>query len=159
MVRRSFRVAGAASIAAVALVAAGCGSSSSSSTSSTTTTATGSNNASLQAFQQCLSQHGVKGFTPGAGRPPAGASGGAGLTTAQRQAFTACRSLRPAGAGPGGGGGAGRNASNPAFAKYTACLKQHGVTLGQTNNQATFAKASAACAKYRPATTGGTAPQ
>jgi hypothetical protein len=72
------------------------------------------------------------------------------MTAAQRAAFTACRSKLPAGAGPGGGG---NRANNPAFAKYNTCLKQHGVTLGATNNQTAFAKAQAACAKLAP--TGG----
>jgi hypothetical protein len=74
------------------------------------------------------------------------------MTAAQRAAFTACRSKLPAGGGFGGGGG-GNRANNPAFAKYNACLKQHGVTLGKSNNQTTFAKAQAACAKLAP--TGG----
>ena len=52
----------------------------------------------------------------------------------------------------------GANTSNPAFAKYTACLKQHGVTLGSSNNQTAFAKASTACAKYRPTPGGSTQP-
>jgi hypothetical protein len=94
-----------------------------------------------------MAQHGVT-ITPGAGRP-GGGGGPANMTAAQRQAFTACRSKLPAGGRPGGG--PGRNQSNPAFAKYTACLKQHGVTLGASNNQKAFATASAACAKYRPA--------
>jgi hypothetical protein len=91
----------------------------------------------------------------GNGQPPAGGPGGGGggglanLTAAQRQAFTACRSKLPAGGRPGGAGG--NRANNPAFAKYNACLKQHGVTLGASNSQSTFAKAQAACAKLAPA--------
>jgi hypothetical protein len=167
MGKRSLRTAGAVSAVAIAIVAAGCGSSSNSASSSTATTTPatttpggGTNSAAFQAFQTCLAQHGVTGFTPGAGRPGGGGGGGAGSTrtAAQQQAFTACRSELPSGGFPGrGGGGAGpgRNASNPAFAKYTACLKQHGVTLGGSNSQKAFATASAACAKYRPTTTGG----
>jgi hypothetical protein len=159
MVKRSLCVTGALSVAALALVAAGCGSGSSNSapstrTTTTTTPATGANSAASRAFQTCLTQHGVKGFTPGSGRPSAGGT----RTPAQQQAFSACRSKLPAGVLPGRGGAGGRR-SNPAFAKYTACLKQHGVTLGASNNQNAFAKASAACAKYRPAATGGTAAQ
>jgi len=163
MGRTALRLTGAAAVAAVAIVAAGCGSSgspSAASTTTTTSTGTGSNSPARSAFTTCLAQHGVK-VTPGAGRPPGGGNGsgrppggGAGggfanLTAAQRQAFTACRSKLPAGAGPRGGGPGG-NQSNPAFAKYTACLKQHGVTFGASNNQAAFAKAQTACAKYRP---------
>jgi hypothetical protein len=167
----SLRVVGATAVAAVAVVAAGCGGSSSPSaapaTTATTTTATtpgtGANSTARAAFNACLTQHGVKvpartgrppGGGTGSGQPPAGGPGGGGfanLTAAQRQAFTACRSKLPAGAGPGGRGG-GR-ASNPAFAKYNACLKKNGVTLGASNNQKTFAKAQAACAKLAP--TGG----
>jgi hypothetical protein len=155
MGKRSLRAAGAVSAVAIAIVAAGCGSSSNAASSSTTTTAPatttpgGANSAAFQAFQTCLAQHGVTGFTPGAGRP----GGGGTRTAAQQQAFTACRGKLPSGGRPGRGGG---NASNPAFAKYTACLKQHGVTLGGSNNQKAFATASAACAKYRPTTGGAT---
>jgi hypothetical protein len=174
MARRSLQVTGAASVAALALVAAGCGSGGSSSASSTTTNAApattttpggGASAAGFQAFQTCLAQHGVKNFTPGAGRPSGGAPGagapGGNRTPAQQQAFTACRSKLPAGGrgGQGGGGRPGGGSSNPAFAKYTACLKQHGVILGASNNQQAFAKASAACAKYRPAASGGAATQ
>jgi hypothetical protein len=169
MGRSPVRVAAAAGLATLAIVAAGCGGSSSAASSppstTTTTTGSGARSANRAAFDACLAQHGVKlpGRPPGGGNggPPAGGAGGGGgglanLTAAQRQAFTACRSKLPAGAFPGrGGGGPRANASNPAFAKYTACLKQHGVTLGATNNQTAFAKASAACAKYRPAAPGG----
>jgi hypothetical protein len=168
----SLRIAGATAVAAVAIVAAGCGSNGSPSAApaTTTTTATGTgggaNTADRTAFNTCLAQHGVKltGRPPGGGgggngQPPAGGPGGGGggggfanMTAAQRAAFTACRSKLPAGAGPGGGG---NRANNPAFAKYNACLKQHGVTLGASNNQTTFAKAQAACAKLAP--TGGPA--
>jgi hypothetical protein len=168
MAKRSLQLTGAASVAVLALVVAGCGSGGSSSASSTTTGAApattttpggGASTATFQAFQTCLAQHGVKSSTPGAGRPPGGGTPGTGppggnRTPAQQQAFTACRSKLPAG-GLGGRGGAGGGRSNPAFAKYTACLKQHGVTLGASNNQQAFAKASAACAKYRPTATGG----
>jgi hypothetical protein len=173
----ALRVAGAATVAAVAIVAAGCGSASSPSASSagatTTTTTTpgsgangaGANTADRTAFNACLAQHGVTlpsrppggGGGGGNGQPPAGGPGGGGgglanLTAAQRAAFTACRSKLPA---RGFGGGGGNRANNPAFAKYNACLKQHGVTLGKSNDQTTFAKAQAACAKLAP--TGGPA--
>jgi hypothetical protein len=179
MAKRSLQVTGAASVVVLALVAAGCGSSGSNSASSTTpattapaTTTTPGGSAStagFQAFQTCLAQHGVKNFTPGAGRPPGGGAPGAGTpganrTPAQQQAFTVCRSKLPAGGlrgrgGPGRSGRPGAGSSNPAFAKYTACLKQHGVTLGASNNQQVFAKASTACAKYRPTASGGAATQ
>jgi hypothetical protein len=165
----SLRVAGAAAVAAVAIVAAGCGSSSpSASSATTTTTGSGANTADRTAFNACLAQHGVTlpgrpSGGGGNGQPPAGRPGGGGgglanLTAAQRQAFTACRSKLPAGGRPGGG----NRASNPAFAKYNTCLKQHGVTLGASNDQTTFAKAQAACAKLAPtagAAGGGTSQQ
>jgi hypothetical protein len=150
MGRRSVRCAAAASLAALAIVAAGCGSGTPRSTSSTTTTSS-SATAALESFQGCMASHGVKNFTPGASRPSAPRN----LSTAQQNAFRACRSKLPAGARPAGRG-AGGNRSNPAFAKYATCLKQHGVTLGASNNQQAFAKASAACAKLRPAAGGST---
>jgi hypothetical protein len=173
MAKRSLQLTGAASVAVLALVAASCGSGGSSSASSTTTNAApattttpggATSAAGFQAFQTCIAQHGVKNFTPGAGRPPGGSAPSANRTPAQQQAFTACRSKLPAGGlrgrgGPGGGGRPGGGSSNPAFAKYTACLKQHGVTLGASNNQQAFATASAACAQYRPAATGGASTQ
>jgi hypothetical protein len=140
----------------------------------------GRQTAALAAFQTCLKQHGIKatggfGGPPGGaggspppntgqgGAPPAGASGRGGafpgnLTAAQQKAFTACRAKLPAGTGgfgPSGQRGPGQNA-NPAFAKYTKCLGQHGVKFGSTNgNTAAFKKASAACAKYLPTGTSG----
>ena len=65
----------------------------------------------------------------------------------------------PAGTGrfrPGGGSGPG-GSQNPAFAKYTQCLGKHGVKFGASSSAAAFRKASAACAKLRPAV-GGAAP-
>jgi hypothetical protein len=95
------------------------------------------------------------------GSGPSGGSGvrggfGRNLTAAQQKAFTACRSKLPAGTGrfgPGGGGGGaggGGATRNPAFAKYTQCLSQHGVKFGSSSSAAAFKKASAACAKLRP---------
>ena len=168
----------------LAVLAAGCGGGSGASaappstTNGTTTTApsgTGPNAAAFQAYRDCLSAHGVtlparppggggQGGTPPAGQPPASTPGapGAGpqgrfgnLTAKQRAAMTACQSKRPAGAGFGGGG-ANRGQTNPAFAKYTACLKSHGVTFGSTSpSSSTFAKATAACKSLLPASTGG----
>lgn len=141
---------------------------------------TGTQTAGLAAFQSCLKQQGVT-ITGGLGRarggsganpppttgqggtPPAGASGGAGggfsrnLTPAQQKAVAACRSKLPAG-GNGFGGGQSRagGTANPALAKYTNCLSQHGVKFGSTNTDAAaFKKASTACARYLPAKPGG----
>src|SRR5436853_2690111 len=129
----------------VTMLAAGCGSSSSSSSAPSTTTTNGAaaNGQTASAFRSCLAAHGV---TAPNGRPTPGQGGLSRLTSKQRQAVTACRSKLPA-----RGSGATRGQSNPAFANYTQCLKQHGVTFGSTSNtSATFAKAASACAKYRP---------
>jgi len=169
----------------LAFLAAGCGGSASSAPPATTTTGAattgggGAQGAAFTAFTTCLKQHGIKTTGLGGfGRRPGGASGASGarprfggsgasgprgggffgrnLTAAQQKAFTACRSKLPAGTGrfrPGGGPGGGTR--NPAFAKYTKCLSQHGVKFGSTSSSAAaFQKASAACAKFRP-TVGG----
>jgi hypothetical protein len=168
----------------LAVLAAGCGGSSNaaagaaSTTTGTTTTAPGGgggNAATFQAFRDCLTQHGVtlparpgggQGGTPpaGGGQPPANGappSGGrfGNLTPKQQQAMTACQSLRPAGGGFGGrGGNANGGQQNPAFAKYTACLKSHGVTFGSTSSSSSaFTKATAACKSLLPSGTGGSA--
>jgi hypothetical protein len=176
----SLRGGGALLVIALALAVAGCGgsgspSSSGATTAPTTTTPTttngsGTQSAAFKTFQTCLANAGIKtnfgggrpgggGGTPPAGgtRPAGGGFGGArNLTAAQQKAFTACRAKLPAGFGPGRGAGGGRpngGTANPALAKYTTCLKQHGVTLGATTKPASFKKASAACAKYAPAGT------
>jgi hypothetical protein len=173
---RAVRVGGALLVVALALVVAGCGGSSSPSSAGTATAPTtttgsgaqsGTQSAAFQAFQACVAKAGIKtnfgGGRPGSGTPPAGGSrpsggtppaGGFGagrnLTAAQQQALTACRAKLPAGFTPGRGGGRPGGTANPALAKYTTCLKQHGVTLGASTKAATFKKASAACAKYAP---------
>ena len=180
---RTAAVLGAIGLAALA---AGCGGGSGASaaapaatTTGTTTTAPGGggpNSAAFQAYQDCLSSHGVtlprrpgrgQGGTPPAGQPPASTTGtppaGAGpqgrfgqLTAKQRQALTACQSKRPAGARGFGGGNANGGQANPALAQYTACLKSHGVTFGSTSTSSSaFAKATAACKSLLPASTGG----
>lgn len=90
-----------------------------------------------------------------------GGSRFAQLTAKQRAAMSACQSKLPSRAFAGGrrfggaGGGTGGRNGNPAFAKYTACLKQHGVAFGSTSsNPAAFRKAQAACAKLMPAIPG-----
>ncbi|HUY71395.1 MAG TPA: hypothetical protein VMV08_04085, partial [Gaiellaceae bacterium] len=108
------------------------------------------------------------GFGRGGG---AGAAGGASTTgaatttpvrppvsAAQQKALTACASLRPTGgfgaggAGGGFGGGGGFNSSNPAFAKFTACLKQHGIPAGSTASRTSpaYQTAFAACRSLLP---------
>ena len=123
------------------------------STTGTSTTAAGS----FAAYQSCLQAHGMT-FPGGLGRGggPTGSTGATGsiaaggptgatgigaqpgrggrlqLTAAQRKAQAACASLRPTGV-PGGGrgfGAGGVNSNNPAFTKFQACLKQHGVQTG-----------------------------
>jgi len=171
-------------LVALAFVAAGCGSAKKTiSTTGTTQGAAqgaapgGTQSAAFQAFQTCLKQHGITTF--GFGRRPngggtgttgTGTTGGAtgqrpaggfrrNLSPAQQKAFTACRSKLPAGRfGPGGGFGGprGGGGAGGAFAKYTACLKAHGVTFGSASSSGkAFQKASAACAKLRPSFNGG----
>jgi len=71
--------------------------------------------------------------------------------------MTACQSKRPAGGngfGGRGGGNANGGQANGAFAKYTACLKSHGVTFGQTSSSSSaFTKATAACKSLLPKST------
>jgi hypothetical protein len=164
----------------LAVVAAGCGGSSSAATppASTTTGTTptpttpngGGNASAFQAFRECLTAHGVTlparpaggggGQPPTGGQPPANGARPAGgrfgnLTAKQQAAVTACQSKRPAGGF--GGGNARGGPANPALAKYTACLKSHGVTFGSTSSSSSaFAKATAACKSLLPAN-GGTA--
>ncbi|HEX5449844.1 MAG TPA: hypothetical protein VFW85_07275 [Gaiellaceae bacterium] len=179
--RRIIGAAGTAFVVgSLGFLAAGCGSTShaaatTASTSATTTTTGGNRSAfsaDFQKFQSCLKNHGVtiptfrarpggqqrtftgpKPANPGSGPIRIGGGGFAqravNLTPKQRSALAACQKLLPNG-GKGqtfrarGAGGAG-------FAKYTACLKQHGVTFGGANqNQTKFAKAQAACRSLLP---------
>jgi hypothetical protein len=180
------RVSAAAVLGAIglAVLAAGCGGGSgasaappSTTTGTTTTTTPGSggpNAAAFQAYRDCLSAHGValparpgggQGGTPPAGQPPTSTPGTPGsgapgrfgnLTAKQRAAMTACQSKRPAGGRGFGGGRANGGRANGAFAKYTACLKSHGVTFGSTSpSSSAFTKATAACKSLLPASTGG----
>ncbi len=162
---------------ACALVVSACGSTSTaspqaSSSSGTTTTGTSTNSGGFAAYRNCLQQQGVTlpqrgGFGGGRGGGGGGGFGGGGgqgtgptgpagggrptLTPAQQKAYAACASLRPSG-GFGFGGG-GFNSSNPAFAKFQACLKQHGVQTGSSNERSSpaFQSALAACRSLLPA--------
>jgi hypothetical protein len=70
--------------------------------------------------------------------------------------MTACQSKRPAGGRGFGGGGPNAGQANGALAKYTACLKSHGVTFGSTSSTSTaFTKATAACKSLLPANNAG----
>lgn len=78
------------------------------------------------------------------------------LTPAEQQARQACASLRPQGGFGSGRGGFDRN--NPAFAKFQACLKQHGVQTG-SGQRGGFSQASRtafqACRSLLPPGAGG----
>src|SRR5262249_49439787 len=108
----------------------------------------GSDNPAFAKFQACLKQHGVTtgGGVGGAGR---------GFSPANRAAFTACRSLLPAGGGffgrgGNGNGGAGNGSISP-FGRFQACLRQHGVQPGAAGQaQAKTAAAIAACRSVLP---------
>lgn len=82
-----------------------------------------SSNPAFAKLEACLKQHGVTSESA--------ASRG---SSAFRTAFAACRSLLPAGGFGGGfgaaGGGGAAGASSSTFAKYQACLKQHGLQPG-----------------------------
>ncbi len=147
-----------------------------SSATTTTTTSSGkaSGGASLSAFRQCLSKHGVTLPNFSGGRPPSGAGGtpggapptgsgsppaGGGFANNSKfaAASKACASVEPKG-GLGGFGGSAANSS--AFAAYRNCLKLHGVTLpsgssGSTPSSidtsgAAYQAAQTACASLRP---------
>ena len=146
-----------------------------SSTTSANTQAGGRFGAGFQAFQTCLKNAGitVPQFTR---RPPAGTTqttttpttttrrrGGffgaqRNLTPAQQKAFQTCRSKLPQGGfGFGGRNGGGNGGPPPqggftggAFAKYTSCLKKHGVTFGKSSSGTAFRKAQTACRSLLP---------
>ncbi|MFE9557638.1 hypothetical protein ACFYOD_29620 [Streptomyces sp. NPDC006703] len=88
----------------------------------------------MDAYRQCLAQHGVtmaprpSGGTrrPGGGGGGFGGFGGGGASAdpARQQAAQACASLRPQFNGSGRGGG-----DSTAMKAFTSCLKDHGVVL------------------------------
>lgn len=163
-------------LGALGLLFSACSSSGSATTTSTASSAKASSGASLSAFRQCLSKHGVSlpsfsgsgrppsgaGGAPGEGTPPTGsggAPGGNGFANNSKfaAAAKACASVEPKG-GFGGFGGTAANSS--AFAAYRNCLKLHGVTLpsgtsGSTpssvnTSSAAYQAAQTACAALRP---------
>jgi hypothetical protein len=176
MVRRRLTIVClGALLAALGVLAAACGGTSKATVTQTVTTPASGNGAAgagggLQALRTCLQQHGVTlpQFTPRqrTGTTPttttrrrggSGFFGGQGQTPAQQKAFQACQSKLP----QGGFGFRGRNGNNPppggsnnsGFAKYTSCLKKHGVTFGKTSSGSAFQKAQAACRSLLPTRT------
>lgn len=91
-----------------------------------------STNPAFTKLETCLKSHGVQ---TGTAAPR--------TSTAYQSALTACRSLLPAGGFGGAGAGRGNagaagGANSATFAKYQACLKQHGVqtsAAGQTTSK------------------------
>ncbi|WP_329366775.1 hypothetical protein OG896_18290 [Streptomyces sp. NBC_00669] len=145
---------------ALALTACSSGGSSSSdakssaSTSASVAASGGGGGQDMEAYRQCLSQHGVNlptfkrpsgGARPSgrpsgdpSGRPSGGyrggfgggfgGIGGASPDAATQKALKACASKQPK--FPGGGpGGANGGADASAIQAFTSCLKDHGVTL------------------------------
>ena len=97
----------------------------------------------IAAYRACLKAHGV---TFGGATQPSAAK--------VRAAFAACASKSPGG-GAGGPNGFRRNGfRSPAFQKYAACLRKHGVTFTPgtrpNRNSAAFKAASKSCASLRP---------
>ncbi|MFE9401624.1 hypothetical protein ACFYNY_07600 [Streptomyces sp. NPDC006530] len=126
--------ASAAAVAACGLLLAACSSSASGAQTKPAAPASASSSGSAQgmdAYRQCLAQHGVTmALRPsGSGRPrgtgrPGGFGGGESADPAQRQAVQACASVRPRFGGRGAGGGDGS-----ALKAFSGCLKDHGVVL------------------------------
>ena len=102
----------------------------------------GANTAAFAKFQACLKKHGVQ--TGSTAAQPSSSS---------QAAIAACRSLLPAGGfGPGSGSSAGGGGANSAtFAKYQACLKEHGVKTGASGQSASKLQAAiTACRSLLP---------
>jgi hypothetical protein len=98
----------------------------------------------IAAYRACLKAHGV---TFGGATQPSAAK--------MKAAFAACASKAPGGAGARGPNGFRPNGfRSPAFQKYTACLRQHGLTFTPgtrpNRNSAAFKAASKSCASLRP---------
>ena len=98
----------------------------------------------IAAYRACLKAHGV---TFGGATQPSAAK--------VKAAFAACASKAPSGAGARGPNGFRPNGlRSPAFLKYSACLRKHGITFtpGTRPNRssAAFKAASKACASLRP---------
>ena len=107
-----------------------------------------SSNPAFVKFTACLTQHGIQAGSSVSRTSPA-----------YQAAFSACRSLLPTGGGGGfgrgGGAGAPGGANGATFAKYQACLKQHGVRTGATGQPAAKLQAAiTACRSVLP--NGGT---
>jgi hypothetical protein len=169
-------------LAAAVLLAAGCGGTSNSTASAPTGTAAaagqttttpgaggGFSRVANSKFTSCLKAQGVtlpsggfrrrsgtNGGAPPTGQRPAG--GGAFNNPKTRAAFQACRQYLPNGGQFRGGFGGGRPGVNSAaFAKYRACLTQHGVKLtgggpfgGANVASPAFQAAAKACRSLAP---------
>jgi hypothetical protein len=122
------------------LALAACGSSSTSSSSSTTASAStvttpagkGDRAARFAQIRECLQKNGITlpRFTPGAGlQLPKGVS-----RAQYEAALKQCGGLR---GGPGAGAPSGLRLKNPkvkqAFVRFAACLREHGVKVGEPN--------------------------
>ncbi|MFK0046355.1 hypothetical protein ACIQU4_20085 [Streptomyces sp. NPDC090741] len=131
----------AVALAACGLLLAGCssGAGAASTAASASASAPPSPDAkAMDAYRQCLAQHGVTMSPrptgtrgPGAGAGGwGGASGGPGRRASadpqRNEATQACADLRPQFNGRGGGPGGGDSSAMKAF---TSCLKDHGVAL------------------------------
>ncbi|MEZ0092771.1 hypothetical protein [Streptacidiphilus sp. EB129] len=151
--RRSRGLAAAGLLSLGALLLSSCSSApAATTTAQAPASASSSGNAQMQAYRQCLSQHGVtlptgrpsghRSGAPGNGTPGArpsggygggyggGGFGGASADPATQAAMQACASLRPKG-GFGGGRGGG-NLNSTAMAAFSSCMKDHGITLPAT---------------------------
>ncbi|GAA2423005.1 hypothetical protein ACFPFX_18300 [Streptomyces mauvecolor] len=131
----------ATAVVACGLLLAACSSSAAAPSAQAKPASSASASKGMDAYRQCLAQHGVtmaprpsgSGRPRGAGRPSGGTrgpggfggfGGGASADPAQRQAAQACASERPQFNGRGGGG-----ADSTAMKAFTGCLKDHGVVL------------------------------
>ncbi|MFE3579703.1 hypothetical protein [Streptomyces vinaceus] len=134
----------AVALAACGLLLAGCSSGAGAvrtATSPSSSASASSDAKAMDAYRECLAQHGVTmaprpsgsrgpGGGPGGGGGRGGASGGPGRGASadpqRSEAAQACADLRPQFNGRGGGSGGGDGSAMKAF---TSCLKDHGVAL------------------------------
>ncbi|MEV7546373.1 hypothetical protein [Streptomyces sp. NPDC089915] len=131
----AFRAAlSAVLLAGSGLLLAGCasGSGGTAAAAAATTAAPSPGATSMDAYRQCLAQHGVTAAPrPSGSRGPGGwgqgsrgPGGGPSADPKRQEAAQACASLRPQFGGGRGGGGDGS-----AMKAFTSCLKDHGVVL------------------------------